>query len=485
MNTKNVPFPCRYLFSLARDGFYDYNIAVKVLISTNPADNYKVIGKVKVSTSKEISEKVKKAKAAQLAWRELGIRGRIELLKPIRDEFGKRQEEIAQLITKEMGKPIILSREEAKKYVENFTEFMETVGNAVSDEITHEDDTSIHKIVYEPWGVAAVITPWNYPFGMAIWGVVPNLLVGNTVVLKISEECPLMGKLVEEVFLNHNLPEGVFSEVYGAGDVGEKLSKEDINFIWFTGSTRTGKALYKTAAEKLIKVVLEMGGSNPAVVFEDADIKKAANIISNSRFKNCGQICDSIKRVIVHQSVAKEFMAELKKILESKTLGDPKSEKTDFGPLVAKRQVELLKGQVKDAISKGAKVLIKINIPNNLKGAFYAPTILTNIKKNMRVWKEEVFGPVLPIITFKTEQEALNLANDTIYGLGSKVFTKDKEKAKRVASKIQSGCVDINEGNHWLNCNPFGGYKNSGIGREHGVIGFRELCQIKVISASK
>lgn len=455
------------------------------LVSTNPADNYSIIGEVDISSDSEITEKIQKAQTAKNPWKELGVQKRREILLPICEEFAKREEEIAKLITQEIGKPITQSRSEVKGYIEDFEWFLENVESAIADEITHEDKDSIHKIVYEPFGVAAVITPWNYPFGMAVWGIVPNLLVGNTVVFKISEECPLVGKIIKEVFQKSNLPEGVFSEVYGSGDVGKKLSEDNIDFIWFTGSTRTGKSLYKIAAEKFIKVMLEMGGSNPCIIFDDIDLDQAAEIIYQGRFQNCGQVCNAIKRLIVHESIVDQLAIALKEILKLKQVGNPEDEKTDIGSLAAKRQLELLDSQVKDAIEKGAKILTQLDLPKNLKGAFYPPTVLTNITRDMRIWTEEVFGPVLPIITFKTEQEAIELANNTPYGLGSRVISKDLERAKRVASKIEAGTVEINEGNRWLSCNPFGGYKNSGMGQEHGVLGFRELCQVKVISSSK
>jgi len=455
------------------------------LISTNPANNYSIVGEVTISGKAEITQKVQKAQAAKKAWKELGVQKRIALLEPICEEFVKHQEELAKLITRETGKPIQQSKDEAIGYVEDFKWFMEHAPFAIKDEITHEDKNSIHKIVYEPFGVAAVITPWNFPFGMAIWGILPNLLVGNTVVFKISEECPLVGKFIEEVFLDHNLPEGVFAQVYGAGEVGRQLSESEINFIWFTGSTNAGKSLYKTAADKFIKVLLEMGGSNPCVVFEDVDIDKTAEIIYKSRFQNCGQACNAVKRLIVYESIAEKLAAKLKKILKSKRIGNPEDQETDIGSLVAKRQLNLLKEQVDDSFAKGAKIIAQLKLPNNLHGAFYPPTILGNITKDMRVWKEEVFGPVLPMVTFATEDEAIDLANDTPYGLGSKVMSKNNERAERVASKIEAGTVEINEASRWLSCNPFGGYKNSGIGREHGELGFRELCQVKVISKSR
>lgn len=455
------------------------------LISTNPANDYEILGEVEISTNEEIQSKVAQANEVKKSWKELGIKKRIEFLKPICEEFKQRSQEIAELISKEMGKPISECIGEANGYVEEYEWFMKNAESALQDEVTHEDNDSIHKIVYEPFGTTAVITPWNFPFGMAIWGIIPNLIVGNTVVFKISEECPLVGKLIEEVMNNHDLPKGVFSEVYGAGDVGEKLSKSDIDFIWFTGSTKVGQFLYKTAAEKFIKVILEMGGSNPCVVFDDADIPSAVETIYDGRFYNCGQVCDAIKRLIVQDSIFDDFISELKKYVETKKVGNPLDKDTNIGSLVAERQLKLLQEQLEDALDKGAKIITGGKTPKGLKGAYFEPTILTNITKNMRVYNEEVFGPILPVLKFQTEDEAVEIANDTIYGLGSRVISENIERAKRVASKIEAGTVEINQGSRWLSCNPFGGYKKSGMGREHGIIGFRELCQLKVISMSK
>ncbi len=455
------------------------------IISTNPSKNYEVIGEVEISTDKEIRQAVEKANKAKKSWKDLGVEKRIELLRPILEEFRKREDELARLITQEMGKPITKSYEEVRWTFEEFQWYLDNAEQAVAEEVTYEDENSLHKIVYEPIGTVALITPWNFPFGMLTWGIVPSLLVGNTVVFKISEETPLMGKLVEGVFKESNLPEGVFSEVYGGGDVGEKLVKEEIDFINFTGSTNVGKKLYKIAAEKFIGVLLEMGGSSPAIVFDDADPKTAAETVSNYRFQNCGQACDAIKRAIVHESIFDEFVNELKTATENKKLGDPEKKETEVGSLVAKRQLEILEEQVSDAIKKGAKVIMGGKRPEGRAGAYFEPTILTNITKDMRVWKEEVFGPVLPVVSFKTEKEAINLANDSVYGLSSRVITRNAERAERVASQIEAGTVEINKGDRWLSCNPFGGYKMSGIGRENGIMGFRQLCRVKVVSRSK
>jgi len=458
---------------------------MKKLISTNPARNYEVIGEVAISSDEEIAKKVALANKAKLPWKELGIKKRIEFLTPIYEKFRKRGEEFSLLMTKEMGKPITQSQSEVESALKEFKWFLDNGAEALKNEITHEDNESIHQIVYEPYGTAAVITPWNFPLAMFIWGTFPNLIAGNTVVFKISEECPLTGKLIEEIMDSGSLPKSVFSEVYGAGDVGQKLAESDINLIWFTGSSQVGKQLYKIAAEKFIKVILEMGGSSPGVVFEDVNVSDVIPEIYTERFSNCGQVCDAVKRLIVHESIYTEVVEKLKDEITGKVVGSPNSEQTDIGSLAAKRQLNLLQEQVRDALEKGAQVVTGGQIPENLAGAFYQPTILTDITRDMRVWTEEVFGPVLPIISFKTEAEAIELTNDTRYGLGSRVYSKDLERAQRVASKIAAGTVEINQASRWLSCNPFGGFKESGMGREHGIIGFRELCQIKVISMEK
>ncbi len=225
-----------------------------------------------------------------------------------------------------------------------------------------------------------------------------------------------------------------------------------------------------------------MGGSNPCVVFGDVDLDEIVDGLYGGRFTNCGQVCDAIKRLIVHERVVDEVVEKLKKRAGKVVVGDPEDEKTELGSLAAKRQLQLLKAQVKDAVDKRAKVVLGGREAKGLRGAYYLPTILINIKRNMRVWREEVFGPVLPVISFKGEGEAVELANDTIYGLGAVVHSKDLKRAKRVASRIEAGCVDVNSGSHWKACNPFGGYKASGMGREHGRWGMQELTQIKVVA---
>ena len=297
--------------------------------------------------------------------------------------------------------------------------------------------------------------------------------------------CALSGKLIEKVMTKH-LPKGVFNEVYGAGDIGDKLTNEKIDMITFTGSTNTGKYLYEKAGRKFIKAVMELGGSAPAIIFEDADLDIAIPSVCSNRLANQGQCCDGLKLLIVHESKFEEVTIKLTQLFNNKKVGNAENKSTEIGPLVAKRQLDLLESQVQDAIKKGAKVLAGgKSLETELGGAYFQPTILTNITKDMRVWTEEVFGPVLPIVTFKTDTEAIQLANDTKYGLGSYIYTSNKECANKVSKALKTGMVSVNSTNYVIPQNPFGGYKNSGIGREHGKYGFQEVTQIKVVAKNK
>ncbi|OHA62772.1 MAG: hypothetical protein A3E07_03365 [Candidatus Wildermuthbacteria bacterium RIFCSPHIGHO2_12_FULL_45_9] len=456
------------------------------IISINPANN-EVLGEVAVSSQKEIHEKVARARRAFPGWSALGVQKRVELLKKVVDGFSQRQEDFALLTTREMGMPISQSRADVKDAISYFQWYLEHAENYLSPEITYEDEKSIDQIFYEPIGVVAVIVPWNFPLSNFVWGAGQNLIVGNTIVFKDSQETALCGKLIEEIIAQAGLPDGVFSEVYGGGDIGNMLARESIDLISFTGSTKVGHALYKVVAdaERMMKIVMELGGSAPGIIFEDAKLDDVLETMYASRFTNCGQMCDAMKRLLVHESRFEEVVEKLKNKLKSVKVGNPEEESTDIGPLVASRQLELLEAQVKDALDKKAEIVIGGHRLENLGGAFYEPTLLTQITKDMRVWKEEVFGPVLPLVSFKTEEEAIELANDTAYGLGAYVFTSNKETALRVASQLQSGMVSINNISYVKPCNPFGGYKKSGIGREHGKFGFHELTQVKVVSMEK
>lgn len=457
---------------------------MNILESINPS-NYQVIGTVHISSAQEVEEKFLLAKDAQKSWLDAGLTKRISYVREAFDFLRNRKNEFVLLESREMGMPI---KEAAADFDSTFAYAQWYFDNAekyLSPETTFENNNEIHQVQYEPLGVGAVIIPWNFPFANFVWGALQALIAGNTILLKHSEECPLSGKFIEDC-INKFLPKGVFNEVYGDGTVGQLLVHQDINFILFTGSTKTGQALYELAGKKFIKAAMELGGSAPGIIFADADLEIAIQTVCASRLLNQGQCCDGLKRLIVHEDVVEKILPKIIEIFNAKKVGHAENEENEIGPLVAKRQLDLVCSQIEDAKEKGAEILCGgQSLEKKLGGAFFEPTVLSKISKDMRVWKEEVFGPVLPVVTFKTEEEAIMIANETMYGLGAYIFSKDSVLAQRVAEKIQSGMVSINGVNYIIPCNPFGGYKNSGFGREHGKYGFHEVTQVKVIVKEK
>jgi len=452
------------------------------LISTNPGRGYEEVGRVLVSTEAEVVGAVKKAHAALPAWRALSTAERGEYFKRFLTLFKTRVEELAELISREMGKPITESRNECNRRAAALELNIERSVRVLEPQLLDETETGRTELHFEPYGVIAAIAPWNYPVSQFLISVGQPLLAGNTVVFKHSELNPLTSKLLAGLMEEAGFPEGVFTCVYGDGSVGEMLTSQDINLILFTGSSRVGEKLYKKAAEKFIPAVLEMGGSSPAIVFDDVDIDAVCISVFKERFNNNGQICCAIKRLIVHESIHDKVVEQLKKIAEEQVVGDPLDEKTTVGALSAKRQLDTLEAQVADAKEKGATIVTGGKRPEELNGAYYLPTIITDVKSGMKILTEEVFGPVLPVTTFKTEAEALQIAHNTPYGLSAFVYSKDIVRAERVAHALEAGQVSINGCSYFSINAPFGGYRRSGIGRTKGDIGFIYLTQQKVIA---
>jgi succinate-semialdehyde dehydrogenase/glutarate-semialdehyde dehydrogenase len=454
------------------------------LKSINPS-NYRVLGEVDVSSPQDIENKIELTRNAQKKWGIIGVQERVRFLQKALEEFKSRKSEFTLLESREMGMPINEAITDFDATLDYANWYFDNAEKYLSPETTFEDDKEIHRVFYEPIGVAAVIIPWNFPFAAFVWAALQSLIAGNTIVLKHSEEVPLCGKFIEDIFTRH-LPKGVFNEVYGDGEVGKLLAQQDINMIAFTGSTKTGKFLYEIAAKKFIKAVMELGGSAPGIIFSDADIDVAVKNVCFNRLLNAGQCCDGLKRLMVEESIFDKAVEKIASIFSAKKIGNAEEKSTEIGPLGAKRQLDCLVSQVEDAKIKGAKIVIGgSSLEQKLGGAFFEPTVLTGITEDMRVWKEEVFGPVLPIVKFKTGEEAIRLANQTTYGLGAYVFTRDREKADRVAGSIEAGMVGVNGINYCQPFNPFGGYKNSGFGRENGRYGFREVTQIKIVAKNK
>ena len=451
--------------------------------SYSPINN-KVIGKVEESSLEEIELKVRNSRIAQVKWNDIGLEKRLEYLIKLYKEFEKNKEDLSNSITLEMGMPITFAREDIDSGLNYMHWYLDNGKEVLKETITYEDETQIHKVFYEPKGVVVTIVAWNFPFSNFIWQVMQNLIVGNTVVLKHSEYTILVCKKMEEI-ISTVLPKDVLNVVYGDSAVGEMLVNQDIDLICFTGSSKTGEKLYKVASEKFIPVLLELGGSACGIVCEDIDVDSVIDSIYFGKFYNSGQVCDGLKRLLVQESKFDEVTEKLKNLLESKKTGNPLEEDTDIGTIVSKKQLETLESQFSDAISKGAKVICggsRLELDN---GNYFLPTLITNISKDMLVYIDEVFGTILPVISFKTIDEAIEIANDTKYGLGGYVFTKDMNKFKEISSKLKTGMVTLNNLTYVMPCNPFGGYKKSGLGRNHGEFGFKELCNIKVVTFEK
>lgn len=456
------------------------------LESINPADQ-SVVGAVEAASQQGIEEAVKKAKEAFGFWRNTPTEERAGWVEKFTKEFLERRDKLARLITLEMGKPLSKAHGEIE-WIERYLGFYYEKGPKIlQDEIIEQTDKVVRRAVREPWGVCAVISPWNYPIGMPIWGIMPNLIAGNTVVFKPSENTPLCGQELVDILNKIGLPKGVMNVVHGSGEMGSMLVDSAVDMVWFTGSSQVGQEIYKKCGKKFIHSMLELGGSTPAVVLEDADIANAVENVFSGRFSNCGQVCSAIKRLFVHQNIYDEILSRLVERVKKAKVGNP-LEDVYFGPLVSKKQLDLLKSQVDDAVAKGAKVEVGggRTEDESLRGGFYyKPTILTNVNFNMRVLTEEVFGPVLPVVPFSSVDKAVEMANRTDYGLTAQVYTQNLELARKLARELAAGVVSINSDSYSTTETPFGGYKKSGMGREGGKYGFHELTQIKYICETR
>lgn len=456
------------------------------ITSTNPSDNYAVLGEVEAHSPVEIEAAVAKAHELQPAWAALTQPERDAAVNSFAALCEAHADEIATLISQEMGKPIRSSRD--SHMADGFTYFKEYIAMAedtLRPEIVYETATERHTLTREPLGVIACIAPWNFPFLNIPWQAGQALLAGNAVLYKPSEEIVLFSQYIAKLVEQSDIPKGVFTIIIGDGSAGEVLVQQPVDAISFTGSTQTGQRVTELAARSSTKVLTEMGGSAPGIVFEDADVPKIIETLYAMRFDNSGQYCDGLKRLIVHETKYDEVIRELQRINATRKVGNAMDETSDLGPLVARRQLETLIAQCDDAFEKGAMVVFGGKQPAGLRGAYYEPTLLANINTSMRVWKEEVFGPVLPIVTFTSEEQAIEIANDTSYGLGAYVFTESHDRFTRVAHQLCTGNVAHNNALYFSTRSPFGGYKASGNSRTCGREGFHEITQIKLISEEK
>lgn len=443
----------------------------------NPATEEEIFS-YEPSSKNEVDKVVAKAKKAFQKWKELSPEKRADRLSEAARIISIRRNEFAKIITTEMGKPIKESIAEVEKCVWGLEYFSENAPKFLEDEKCKTDAKESY-ISFEPLGVIGCIMPWNFPMWQPMRFAVPSLLVGNTVVLKPSRHVPRSGTALEDVF-NDTLPEGCFNTIVGDSDTGRALLDADLDGFSFTGSVEVGIEVGLKATSKVKKSILELGGSDPFVVLKDADVQKAAKYAVIGRFVNCGQSCIASKRFIIVKKVFDEFIDLFISNTKQLKVGDPLGKDTDLGPLVSKDALSRIESQVDDARKKGANILLGGKRLRR-KGYFYAPTMVTDVNDKMRVVSEEVFGPVAPIIAAKNEDDAVQKANSTRFGLGASLWTNNIVKARKVARQLEAGLVTINGVIVSDPRMPFGGVKRSGIGRELSRYGMLEFVNIKSV----
>jgi acyl-CoA reductase-like NAD-dependent aldehyde dehydrogenase len=444
----------------------------------NPATG-KILATYENSKPEEVSGKVKAAREAFVMWKKLDLAERAEYMRRLGRVMRKNREEYARLVTEEMGKPIRQSLAEIEKCAWVCDYYAEHAEAFLRDEIIPTEFRKSY-VSFEPLGVVASIMPWNFPFWQVMRFAVPALTAGNVGLLKHSSVCLGSAIKLEQAFIDAGFPENVFQAVIGDYRAGESLVQSNIDAISVTGSVSTGRRVAELASQDLKKFVLELGGSDPFIVLEDADLNQTAYMATQSRLLNTGQSCIAAKRFIVVKEVADKFTNLFVENTQAEVVGDPLDSKTTVGPLVRDSQRRALAKQVDDAKNRGGRVLIG-GRPINRQGYFYEPTIISNVNPHMDVMREEVFGPAAPIIIVNNEEEAIREANNSEFGLGASIWTNNIERGMRLARQVETGIVSVNEMVKSDPRLPFGGIKKSGIGRELSEFGIKEFVNIKSV----
>ena len=451
-----------------------------MLTSINQTNN-KIVNTYLEMESEESIKIISLADDACIQWKETTFAHRSVLMKNAAKVLRENSEEYSVLMTLEMGKPIAQSRAEVEKCAWVCDYYAENAEQFLSDEIIKTEATKSF-ISYQPLGVILAIMPWNFPFWQVFRFAAPNLMAGNAGLLKHASNVSGCALAIEDVFRKAGFPENLFrSLLVTSKNVNEIISNPKVQAITLTGSVPAGKSVASLAGSLIKKTVLELGGSDPYIILEDADLEKAAMSCVTSRLINAGQSCIAAKRFIIVQSVYGEFEKLFLEIMSKKKMGDPFDEKNDLGPQASIQLRDELHEQVLKSIEQGAELILGGSIPE-MDGAFYPPTILTNVKPGMVAFDEELFGPVAALIKAKDEDDAINLANKSIFGLGASVFTKDVKRGERIAKeKLNAGCCFVNDFVKSDPRLPFGGIKESGYGRELSPLGIKEFVNIKTV----
>jgi acyl-CoA reductase-like NAD-dependent aldehyde dehydrogenase len=447
------------------------------LKTINPATEA-ILNEYSIMTKEQINSKVKTSRNSFSEWRN-DIDKRVDLLYAFANEFRKSKENLAKTATQEMGKAIKESRSEVEKCAWAIEYFADNGKIFVSDEVVNTDARK-SIITFKPIGVIGSIMPWNFPYWQALRFAAPSLMIGNTIVLKPASATMQCGIEIEKTFNKAGVADGVFQTLIGDSSIAEKLIDSDINAVTFTGSVLVGGKVAQRATSQLKKTVLELGGSDPFIVCGDADIEKASSGAVKGRFINCGQSCIASKRFIVVKKIANEFIEKFVQKTEKLKVGDHLSDDTDIGPLVSINSLKNMESLVAESVKHGAELLTGGERLNS-KGFFYPPTVLKNVSPSMRIAREEVFGPIAPVIVSEDETEAMKIANDSKYGLGASIWTQDLDKAERLSRAVESGIVTVNNVVISDPRVPFGGIKDSGFGRELSRYGMLEFVNIKSV----
>jgi succinate-semialdehyde dehydrogenase/glutarate-semialdehyde dehydrogenase len=424
-----------------------------------------------------VERAIEQAQAAWTAWRATSFEDRARVLRAAAQVLRSRKAELARLMATEMGKPVKQGEGEVEKCAwacEHFAEHAERY--LAPDDI---DETS--SVVFQPLGVVLAVMPWNFPLWQVFRFAAPALMAGNAGLLKHASNVPGCALAIEDVLRTAGLPDGAFRTLLiGSGRVRDVIEHPLVRAVTLTGSTPAGTSVAALAGGVVKKTVLELGGSDAYVVLEDADLDRAVEICVAARLVNAGQSCIAAKRFVVVEPVLREFTERFVARMRDKRVGDPLDEETEIGPLARRDLRDTLHAQVTTSIEKGARLALGGEISDG-PGAFYPPTVLLDVKPGMPAYDEELFGPVAAIVKARDEDDAVRIANDTIYGLGGAVFTRDLERGRRVASRLEAGCVCVNAQVVSDPRLPFGGVKQSGYGRELGAYGIREFVNVKTI----